>query len=536
MKASIAGCIIAAVVGLCAITSSHANVLDPDDFRDERGVMLEPKYYAWSQVGGNVNVETNDFRESNFRVALSGDGSTMAVGAPLVNESQGAVRVTRLNQTSGKWELMGSDIVGDSPDNFAGASVSLSKDGTILAVGYPADIERAESGACCDRTFVRVFQWNSEQNDWEQLGADVLDVEIFFPPDQDFIFLTSQAGWTLSLSDDGMYMAIGAPNFFRMGKGYVGQVRVYNFVSSSNEWKQVGLPIEGDLSSNGNAGFSLAFSGDGTTLAVGDPFATNGTGIVRIFKWNDDWELYGNIIVGDEENDHAGFSISLSVNGKILAVGFPGHGPGGLVRVYQFRSDNNWDQVGTDIYPDPNMAFFLSPKNDGQTVSISANGLTLAIAAPGTVVNEGRVGLARVVRLNATLNDWEMVGNIIPCETRYTEDGYGTELVSLSADGKRLVVGAPMHSTCQETDFACLYAPQDYSTNWTGHVRAFDILEVESSDFFTIVDPIGEIFTTTAPTKSPTATAQLGKPTSAAPKKSSLFHFILLSVTFASLL
>eukprot|EP00545_Synedropsis_sp_CCMP1620_P001835 CAMPEP_0119026914 /NCGR_PEP_ID=MMETSP1176-20130426/36255_1 /TAXON_ID=265551 /ORGANISM="Synedropsis recta cf, Strain CCMP1620" /LENGTH=120 /DNA_ID=CAMNT_0006982735 /DNA_START=60 /DNA_END=419 /DNA_ORIENTATION=+ len=74
----------------------------------------------WAQIGGNVQAGTNYWKESGFRVDISGDGSTLAIGSPLVNDTQGQVRVSRLNLTTDEWEPMGPDIAGDEEYSAAG--------------------------------------------------------------------------------------------------------------------------------------------------------------------------------------------------------------------------------------------------------------------------------------------------------------------------------------------------------------------------------------------------------------------------------
>ena len=58
----------------------------------------------------------------------------LAVGAPLVNNGTGRVQVFEKNGTN--WVQRGSVIPGFENANF-GHSVSLSDDGTVLAVGAP---------------------------------------------------------------------------------------------------------------------------------------------------------------------------------------------------------------------------------------------------------------------------------------------------------------------------------------------------------------------------------------------------------------
>ena len=69
-------------------------------------------------------------------VAMSDDNNTIAIGA-FRNDGGGSnsghVRVFR--KSNGAWLQMGSDIDGESAGDYSGASVDLSADGSVLAVG-----------------------------------------------------------------------------------------------------------------------------------------------------------------------------------------------------------------------------------------------------------------------------------------------------------------------------------------------------------------------------------------------------------------
>jgi YVTN family beta-propeller protein len=90
---------------------------------------------AWVQVGSDINGEAAG-DSSGYSVSLSSDGSRVAIGA-LFNEgggsSAGHVRVYALNN-SGAWVQVGSDIDGAASD-ASGVSVSLSSDGSRVAIG-----------------------------------------------------------------------------------------------------------------------------------------------------------------------------------------------------------------------------------------------------------------------------------------------------------------------------------------------------------------------------------------------------------------
>jgi len=73
-------------------------------------------------------------------ISLSVDGSILAVGANKSDNNgtnSGTVRVC--DNLNGIWSQNGADIIGANARNELGHSVSLSDDGTILAIGAVGD-------------------------------------------------------------------------------------------------------------------------------------------------------------------------------------------------------------------------------------------------------------------------------------------------------------------------------------------------------------------------------------------------------------
>ena len=69
-------------------------------------------------------------------VSLSSDGTTVAIGAT-GNDGNGnnAGHVRIYEYSSGSWTQLGADIDGEAADDNSGMSVSLSSDGTTVAIG-----------------------------------------------------------------------------------------------------------------------------------------------------------------------------------------------------------------------------------------------------------------------------------------------------------------------------------------------------------------------------------------------------------------
>jgi len=112
----------------------------------------------WSQMGETITHEKwND--ATGQGVSLSADGHTIAVGSPWYDitpghhqENYGCVRVFSFQD--GSWQQIGNKIVGEAEQNKYGGSISLSADGTSIAIG-------AANKA-------RIFTFNNVSGEWEK--------------------------------------------------------------------------------------------------------------------------------------------------------------------------------------------------------------------------------------------------------------------------------------------------------------------------------------------------------------------------------
>jgi hypothetical protein len=183
---------------------------------------------------------------------------------------------------------------------------------------------------------------------------------------------------SVSLSADGSILAVGS----NYNKNYRGAVRIYQNVKDN--WEQIGDDIEGEMGESGgsNLGFSVSLSADGSIVAIGGTRHNYVSGVVRIYQNNNNkWEQIGDDIEGEAYNDNSGWSVSLSVDGSVVAIGAPtnnDYNPG-HVRIYQ-NNNNFWQQKGDDIDGESDL------DQSGISVSLSADGLVVAI---GAIYNDG---------------------------------------------------------------------------------------------------------------------------------------------------
>jgi len=200
---------------------------------------------------------------------------------------------------------------------------------------------------------------------------------------------------------------------------------------------QIGNPINGEAAED-RSGNSISSSNDGHTIAIGAYFNDgNGSnsGHVRVYEWNGtSWVQKGLDLNGEAADDLSGFSVSISANGNIVAIGAPnndGNGSNaGHTRVYGWNS-SSWIQLGADINGEA--------ANDGfgTSVALSDDGLTLAVGATGNDGNGASSGHVRAFTWNGTA--WIQKGIDINGESA---DDLSGGAVSLNSDGSILAIGA----------------------------------------------------------------------------------------------
>jgi hypothetical protein len=412
----------------------------------------------FTQRGGDINGEATD-DESGHSVSLSADGSIVAIGA-IKNDGNGTnsghVRVYAWNSSSSSWVQRGADINGEAENNFSGYSVSLSADGSIVAIGAIGNY-----GSANNTGHVRVYAYNGTS--WVQRGGDI-DGDAFY----------DESGHSVSLSADGSIVAIGAKG--NDGNGInSGHVRVYQYDSNKTTaqtndslpnfgpvgWNRLGNDIDGEAAS-AQSGYSVSLSANGYIVAIGAVYnnGNNGdsSGHVRVYAYNgtsSSWGQRGADIDGEVSNDFSGCSVSLSADGSIVAIGAINNDSNGTnsghVRVYAWNSVSlSWVQRGAEINGE------VPGDQSGFSVSLSANGLVLAI---GALVNSSYRGHVRVYAWNSVSLTWIKRLNDIDGEAVSDESGYS---VSLSADGSIVAIGA---------------IKNDGNGSNSGHVRVYEYNE-----------------------------------------------------------
>jgi hypothetical protein len=333
------------------------------------------------------------------------------------------------------WIQKGIDIDGEEWYNNSGESVSLSNDGNTLAIGA-----KGNSGNGSFSGHVRVYKYDIK-NGWTQKGIDI---------DGEAAIDTS--GWSVSLSNDGNTLAIGATGNDGNGDNS-GHVRVYEYIN--NTWTQKGIDIDGEAA-NDYSGNSVSLSNDGNTVAIGargNDGNGNHSGHVRVYEYDGNgWIQKGIDIDGEAALDYSGNSVSLSNDGNTVAIGAilnDGNGDrSGHVRVYEYIN-NTWTQKGIDIDGE------AANDGSGWSVSLSNDGNTVAIGARVNADNGVGSGHVRVYKYDIK-NGWTQKGIDIDGEAALDYSGWS---VSLRNDGNTVAIGA--------------YSNDDHGFD-NGHVRVYE--------------------------------------------------------------
>ena len=300
---------------------------------------------------------------------------------------------------------LGTDFTGTAAGDLSGLSVALSTDGSRVAIGTSHDAEFSGSLAA-GRT--RVYEY-SATGTWVQVGADI---------DSGSAEVNS-IGIAVSLSGDGRRLAIGAVE---------AHARVYE--DDNGRWVQIG---HFDGRSGAHDGSSVSLSSDGSRLAVG-AYSASGVGQTRVYAYrNGAWAPIGPVIAGEATGDWSGFSVSLSSDGRRVAIGAPFNGAAGLAaghtRVYEDRV-GAWVRLGADIDGIPYA-------NSGWSVALAGDGGRVAIGAPSCPSSVCGGGYAHVYEYSG--GAWVRVGAEITGRAPGALTGTS---VSLSVDGGLLAVGA----------------------------------------------------------------------------------------------
>ncbi len=456
-----------------------------------RGAPLRPLPNEWTP-GSIAYLKASNSRANaqfGYVVAMSSDGSTMAVGAigedspsKGINSSQqgppqavnsGAVYVYTRKGNSWVQQAYVKASNTKVGQQF-GSSLALSADGNTMAVGAigEASSSRGVNGNQDDESMPgagAVYVFTRTDSTWSQQSY-VKASNTGEEEDGD------QFGYAVTLSSDGNTMAVSAISEDGGSSGINGDQKsnsadgagaVYIFGRSGNTWSQQAYVKPWNTTVRGGLfGYSVGLSGNGETLAVGSYDEERGRGAIYIFTrngnaWSQQMRLQA---LNREAGDSLGCSVSVSEDGNtVLAGAFdedsilrglqpPTEGTNdaksdvstGAVYVF-VRKGTEWSEQAfiksTNTRLNDQFGWALALSRDGNTMAVGSHledsgskGLN-GDQENASAEDSGSVYIYK--RFNTT---WLPVAYVkAPNPQEAAEFGIS---VSLSGDGKMLAVGA----------------------------------------------------------------------------------------------
>ncbi len=251
-------------------------------------------------------------------------------------------------------------------------------------------------------------------------------------------------GTSIAVDASGTTLVVGIPGLDNYSGGFAIMGR------TGQVWTVQALSSLGDLATNDQVGNAVAISDDGASLVVGAPHSDSNAGAAYTFERTvvgEDlvWTLTNKMIVADSA--YCGTSVSISGDGLTLALGstLTNTGDGAVYIFYRAnRLTNTWTSVVgiTDT---------SSAGQLGGAVSLSTDGTVLV--AGGKTYSNFKGGI-RIYHTTDHVNwylssSYDVVGGTngwlqVPAES-YGSNYYGYA-VAVSGDGQIAVVGAPQHS------------------------------------------------------------------------------------------
>jgi len=425
------------------------------------------------------NTEANDF--FGWSIALSADGTTLAVGAPAEdsktigpngeqtdNDSTNSGAVYIFIKENGVWKqqayLKASNTEQPNvnpyrvlPNDRFGYKVALSDDGNTLAVSSLLEdspsfgincnqnnYETTNYGSsdasssinpsddligAADLNVGAVYLFSRTGNDWSQ---DAYVKPIFstvhaFNPTNNGGPVELRFGESMALSGDGKTLAVGATSDFIARSG------VFNFGnnssndSSSDNTSSLSACLEfypSSISSNSSSLRSSSSSKSSTTTTSSSSSTSSykggsGSGAVYMFRLKESgWDEEAHVKASNaQEGDAFGASIALSTDGNTMAVGAIGDD--------SHAQGVNGDQSSNACYYFKDSSYVVEPecKEAGKN---AVRGL----------LNNGATYVFKRAE-----NIWTQEAYLKPSST-FISTLFGSS-VDLSGDGSTLVVGAP---------------------------------------------------------------------------------------------
>ncbi len=383
-------------------------------------------------------------------VAMDSEGSRLAIGAmgKTVSAVADAGQVYIYTRSGSTWTQEATVSASDkAADDWFGASVALSADGSRLAVGaYKKDVSSVVDAG-------QVYICSRVGSTWTQtaiISANDKATSDYF-------------GISVALAADGTRLAIGAYSRDISGLTDAGQVYIYTQFEST--WVKEYTFTANNNNPNDQFGSSVAFTGDSLELLVGshnsDSPDVSNCGSVSTYSLeyanqsllrqpsivdftSSPFALSGQYLESTltasdrTTGDRFGVSVAVTSDGSRMAVGadykdVSGVTDAGQVYIY-VKSGSIWVEEATLSASDR-----VADDRFGTSVSITSDGTRVAVGSSLKTVS-GITAAGKVYIYTRTGSVWTEEATLSAAD-RAANDLFGFS-VALTADGSRLAVGA----------------------------------------------------------------------------------------------
>ena len=243
---------------------------------------------------------------------------------------------------------------------------------------------------------------------------------------------TDSFGYASALAGDGLTAVVGAP-FLNSAAG-----EAYVFTPSGTTWAQQSTLLGGDTASTDLFGSAAAISSDGTLALIGAPGKSSGTGAVYFFTRTGTTWTQLKELTGSAAATGFGVSVALSSDGSTALVGANLAGSSAGTAYVYARSGSTWN-LQQQLAP---TTASVAGDQFGESVSLSGDGSTALVGAPGTFPFTVPGTAYAFTRTGTTWTQHQKLGETSPANG----DSFGYS-VSVSRDGSTAIVGADGVST-----------------------------------------------------------------------------------------
>lgn len=455
---------------------------------------------AANAIGYFKASNTDDDDRFGTSVALSADGSTLAVGAPgESSDGRGintpGVQSSNLSAQSGAvyvFARSGATWVqqayikasnADAQDNFGGA-LALSADGNYLAVGAPGESSNSAGNPANNdaRSSGAVYVYQRTAGTWTEEAyikpSSPLEYSFFGGNLYQSLFGITIPGSPVALSADGATLVVGAsgqavPTPDTGDVDPTNEGAAYVFTRTGSAWTQDAVIKPAQVDSGDIFGHSVAVSDDGSLIAVGAPLEDGAGRGINVDASNDSAEGAGAAYVflrtstgwsetylkpsNARSGQRFGHAVALAGNGDTLVISATDESSNdvnapedtsqpssGALYVFE-RSSGLWSETqrlkADFIAQGHQLGMSLAISADGSLIAASATGDdSIGRAVTGSPTNTEATNAGAVITFTRNAGNWVQSKYLKAPNTDAT-DAFGVA-VSVSGDGAILAVGA----------------------------------------------------------------------------------------------